>query len=193
MFTGHCFRRSSASVLANAGANSARIRNHGGWKRDASALGYIETSLHYKKKMQDFITAAITSNSENMPPPLAKKAKPNSFVPAADLAASSSSAANVSPNLDPKTNDHPVIDNFVISIPTTDESVTENIAAVEPVIQHPISQEAGTKEFATEEPATDDTNSSKKDEKKIVNLPSRYPYTISLTNCTNFKIHIGKE
>jgi integrase len=49
LFTGHCFRRSSASHLANRGGDLITIKRHGGWKSSAVAEGYIEQSL--KKKV----------------------------------------------------------------------------------------------------------------------------------------------
>ncbi|KAJ8911007.1 hypothetical protein NQ315_011272 [Exocentrus adspersus] len=41
-YTGHCFRRSSATLLANAGANMEVIKRHGGWRSSTVAEGYIE-------------------------------------------------------------------------------------------------------------------------------------------------------
>ncbi|XP_031359311.1 uncharacterized protein LOC116182891 [Photinus pyralis] len=42
-YTGHCFRRSSVSHLANSGSDLVTIKRHGGWKSSAVAEGYIET------------------------------------------------------------------------------------------------------------------------------------------------------
>lgn len=50
LFSGHCFRRSSASQLANNGGDLLTIKRHGGWKSSAVAEGYIEASL--KKKIE---------------------------------------------------------------------------------------------------------------------------------------------
>lgn len=50
LFSGHCFRRSSASHLANAGGDLLTIKRHGGWKSSAVAEGYVEASL--KRKME---------------------------------------------------------------------------------------------------------------------------------------------
>ncbi|KAJ8910244.1 hypothetical protein NQ315_002568 [Exocentrus adspersus] len=41
-YTGHCVRRSSATLLANAGANMEVIKRHGGWRSSTVAEGYIE-------------------------------------------------------------------------------------------------------------------------------------------------------
>lgn len=48
-FTGHCFRRSSASLLADTGADIHMLKRHGGWRSSTVAEGYVETSLENKK------------------------------------------------------------------------------------------------------------------------------------------------
>lgn len=48
-YTGHCFRRSSTSLLADSGADLLMVKRHGGWKSNSVAEGYIETSLQNKK------------------------------------------------------------------------------------------------------------------------------------------------
>lgn len=48
LYTGHCFRRSSATLLADAGANLTTIKRHGGWRSSTVAEGYIEDSLENK-------------------------------------------------------------------------------------------------------------------------------------------------
>lgn len=50
LYSGHCFRRSSITHLANAGSDLVTIKRHGGWKSSAVAEGYIDTSL--KKKIE---------------------------------------------------------------------------------------------------------------------------------------------
>lgn len=45
LFTGHCFRRSSASQLANKGGDLITIKRHGGWKSSAVAEGCIDASV----------------------------------------------------------------------------------------------------------------------------------------------------
>jgi len=57
-FSGHCFRRSSASSLANQGGDLITIKRHGGSKSSAVTEGYIDDSL--KKK---FEVAQILSTS----------------------------------------------------------------------------------------------------------------------------------
>lgn len=66
-YTGHCFRRSSASLLADAGADMHTLKRHGGWKSDSVAEGYVETSVENKKIiatkiMGSSLTVASTNN-----------------------------------------------------------------------------------------------------------------------------------
>ncbi|KAJ8985549.1 hypothetical protein NQ317_019933 [Molorchus minor] len=51
LYTGHCFRRTSASLLADSGANLCTIKRHGGWKSSSVAEGYLEDSLENKKRI----------------------------------------------------------------------------------------------------------------------------------------------
>lgn len=48
-YTGHCFRRSSTSLLADSGADLLTVKRHGGWKSNSVAEGYIDTSTANKK------------------------------------------------------------------------------------------------------------------------------------------------
>lgn len=58
-YTGHCFRRTSATLLADSGANLTTIKRHGGWRSDQVAEGYIEESVENKSKITDSITEHI--------------------------------------------------------------------------------------------------------------------------------------
>ncbi|KAJ8976506.1 hypothetical protein NQ317_005464 [Molorchus minor] len=50
-YTGHCFRRSSATLLADAPENITNIKRHAGWKSTAVAESYIEGSVANKLKI----------------------------------------------------------------------------------------------------------------------------------------------
>ena len=50
-YTGHSFRRSSASWLADSGADKDTIMHYGGWKSSTVAEGYVETSVESKKQI----------------------------------------------------------------------------------------------------------------------------------------------
>ena len=47
-YTGHCFRRSSATLLANSGADFVTLKRHGGWRSSTVAEGYIAESIERK-------------------------------------------------------------------------------------------------------------------------------------------------
>jgi hypothetical protein len=63
LFTGHCFRRSSASHLANRGGDLITIKRHGGWKSSAVAEGYIEQSIKKKVEVAQILSCASTSRA----------------------------------------------------------------------------------------------------------------------------------
>lgn len=61
LYTGHSFRRTSATLLAGSGADIATLKRHGGWTSDKIAEGYIEESVTNKKKICKQITGSIMS------------------------------------------------------------------------------------------------------------------------------------
>lgn len=54
-YTGHCFRRTSATLLANAGADVSVLKRHGGWKSSSVAERYVEDALEGKTKIARMI------------------------------------------------------------------------------------------------------------------------------------------
>ena len=72
LYTGHTFRRSSATLLANSGANITTLKRHGGWKSEQVAEGYIEDSIGNKRKISMRISNAI--NDEDYVPAAKKLA-----------------------------------------------------------------------------------------------------------------------
>ncbi|KAJ8910454.1 hypothetical protein NQ315_008866 [Exocentrus adspersus] len=63
LYTGHCFRRTSASLLADSGASIDVWKRHGGWKSASVAEGYIENSINTKKIVADSIFGLGVGNS----------------------------------------------------------------------------------------------------------------------------------
>lgn len=63
-YTGHSMRRSSATLLANAGGDLTTIKRHGGWKSSSVAEGYIEDSVSNKidiaKKIQGAVSESVS-------------------------------------------------------------------------------------------------------------------------------------
>lgn len=58
-YTGHCFRRSSATLLANSGADLIELKRHGGWRSSTVAESYIEDSIENKSKRCSRIVESI--------------------------------------------------------------------------------------------------------------------------------------
>lgn len=54
-YTGHSFRRTSATLLANKGVDILGLKRHGGWKSSAVAESYVEDSLQNKIKFAEKI------------------------------------------------------------------------------------------------------------------------------------------
>ena len=64
-YTGHSFRRCSASFLADSGADLSVLKRHGGWKSTTVAEGYIENSMENKIKIANQIIAPSSSSADN--------------------------------------------------------------------------------------------------------------------------------
>ncbi|KAH0812075.1 hypothetical protein GEV33_010716 [Tenebrio molitor] len=50
-YTGHCFRRSSATLLAAGGGDLVSLKRHGGWRSSTVAEGYIEDCVEERIKI----------------------------------------------------------------------------------------------------------------------------------------------
>jgi integrase len=48
LYTGHCFRRSGITHLANRGGDLVTIKQHAGWKSTSVVEGYIDNSMQKK-------------------------------------------------------------------------------------------------------------------------------------------------
>lgn len=59
-YTGHCFRRTSATLLVNSGADLLTLKRHGGWKSSTVAEGYVDDSLANKSSISKRILTDIT-------------------------------------------------------------------------------------------------------------------------------------
>ncbi|KAJ8985530.1 hypothetical protein NQ317_019913 [Molorchus minor] len=64
-YTGHCCRRTSASLLADSGGNLCTINRYGGWKSSSFAEGYLEDSLENKKRIACHILPNNCLSSNN--------------------------------------------------------------------------------------------------------------------------------
>ncbi|KAL0879211.1 hypothetical protein ABMA27_002994 [Loxostege sticticalis] len=74
LYTGHCFRRTSATLLADSGADLTVLKRHGGWKSSSVAEGYIEDSIESKAKISTSIAENIKlRGADNSPIPLSPR------------------------------------------------------------------------------------------------------------------------
>lgn len=71
LYTGHSYRRTSASALADSGADMDTIKRHGGWKSTKAAEGYIEDSVGNKRRIGN----RIIPNKNISDEPASKKQK----------------------------------------------------------------------------------------------------------------------
>jgi len=55
-YTGHCLRRTSATLLADSGADIQMLKRHGGWRSTNVAEGYVEESIANKIKTSNRIS-----------------------------------------------------------------------------------------------------------------------------------------
>lgn len=50
-YTGHCFRRTSATLLVDAGGDTLSLKRHGGWQSTTVAEGYVADSIQHKEEI----------------------------------------------------------------------------------------------------------------------------------------------
>ncbi|KAJ8976239.1 hypothetical protein NQ317_014218 [Molorchus minor] len=62
-YTGHCLRRSSATLLADAGVDMTTIKRHAGWKSTTVAEGYVENSIENKTKIANQVLVGTTTSA----------------------------------------------------------------------------------------------------------------------------------
>lgn len=67
LYTGHSFRRSSATLLANSGEGITDIKRLGGWKSTTVAEGYIDDSTTYKKGLCNKILSCSPRKTLQVP------------------------------------------------------------------------------------------------------------------------------
>lgn len=63
-YTGHSFRRTSASLLVDAGGDILSLKRHGGWRSTTVAEGYLEESISRKIKTTNQILTGASSSDE---------------------------------------------------------------------------------------------------------------------------------
>ena len=85
LYTGHSFRRTSATLLADSGANITALKRHGGWKSDSVAESYMDESVAKKEKIRNLISTSIyfdqTKESTVIDEPVLKRQKIETVTP----------------------------------------------------------------------------------------------------------------
>lgn len=67
-YTGHCFRRSSATAYANSTGSLLGLKRLGGWKSESVAQRYIDTSTVEKKKQAEALGTDAPFPADPLPP-----------------------------------------------------------------------------------------------------------------------------
>lgn len=55
-FTGHAYRRTSATIVADSGVSMLALKRHGRWKSDSVAQGYVADSKTAKLEVANIIS-----------------------------------------------------------------------------------------------------------------------------------------
>lgn len=79
-YTGHTFRRTSASLLVDSGGDILKLKQHGGWKSTTVAEGYVVNSLNTKMDCASRILSGhdyYGTNSDNCNQPSTSTTKEN--------------------------------------------------------------------------------------------------------------------
>jgi integrase len=65
-YTGHCFRRSSATLLAAGGGDLVSLKRHGGWRSSTVAEGYIEDCVEERIKIARKVFGGTTTTTTEL-------------------------------------------------------------------------------------------------------------------------------
>jgi len=68
-YTGHCFRRTSATALANAGASLTEIKRAGGWRSDTVCQRYVAGSVAEQQKTAKMLAPVPAAAAAPAPAP----------------------------------------------------------------------------------------------------------------------------
>jgi integrase len=108
-FTGHSFRRSSATSAADSGISMINLKRLGGWKSDSVASSYVDRSLATVREAADHLAPLCGSSDSSRPHASFKKVK-------IDLMASGTPPVMIKPGNEPiDTIDPPVTSNSATS------------------------------------------------------------------------------
>lgn len=77
LYTGHCFRQSSASFLADSGAETSILKSHDAWWPNKVAEGYVENSIRNKIQIAKKIMGTTAGPSKTSAYPSKSPADPS--------------------------------------------------------------------------------------------------------------------
>ena len=69
-YTTHCFRRSAATNLADAGVSLVNLKRHGQWKSDSTAERYIANSVPIRRERVEKLLPSHLRRAYKLPPSL---------------------------------------------------------------------------------------------------------------------------
>jgi len=69
LFTGHCWRRTAATIFADAGATSAELKRKFHWQNEVTALEYVDASKVTKMKDAGMLSGKLFSAASLAPIP----------------------------------------------------------------------------------------------------------------------------
>lgn len=96
-YTGHCFRRTAATLLASTGADVLQLKRLGGWKSSSVAEGYVDASLEGQVRIAELLTASNPIPRRNIPSTISRPpASPSTSFVAAPTDVLSSSMTGTS-------------------------------------------------------------------------------------------------
>jgi len=81
LYTGHCFRRTSATLLIDAGGDITALKRHGGWKSTAVAEGYVDTSIANKMNTAHKIASSVIPETYVQQPTTCAQGSNNFSIP----------------------------------------------------------------------------------------------------------------
>ncbi|KAI4461111.1 phage integrase-related [Holotrichia oblita] len=67
-YTGHSFRRTSATILADNGGDILSLKRHGRWKSSTVAEVYVEDSITDKKRIVSMVQGTTVNYEPDLPP-----------------------------------------------------------------------------------------------------------------------------
>lgn len=163
-YTGHSFRRTSATIAANTGMDITTLKRHTGHKSTASCEGYIQESVTQKVRVGAAISSMVFGNKENTQP-----ASTSNFKVPQNI----SSKCHVNPQPSTSTA-HPTIDELGRE---NDTNYQQENSAADPISHS--SKMDQTTETTTEAAAN-----------RIINVPKNEPFSINLTNCSQIYFYL---